>query len=138
MKLSKEEIAEELASLREILHAWRRRRRELQKKHAIRGLDTPAEVLIEIEDMTKQIYAYEEEITRLEAMVAADHVPVEEIEYRAMLAEEWDKSSGRLKHAQCTRLDWARVRLGISLQQAQPLEQAIRMQIAEELFDDLT
>src|SRR6266540_847696 len=120
MKLSMEEIAEELASLQEILHTLHRRRRELQKKHAVRGLDTPAEVLIEIEDMTKQIHAYEEEI-----------------EYQAMLAEEWDKCSGRLKLAQRARLDWARVRLGIALERAQVMEHTVRTQMAEELFEDL-
>jgi len=137
MKLSMEEIAEELASLQEILHTLHRRRRELQKKHAVRGLDTPAEVLIEIEDMTKQIHAYEEEIAQFEARAAADQVPVEEIEYQAMLAEEWDKCSGRLKLAQRARLDWARVRLGIALERAQVMEHTVRTQMAEELFEDL-
>jgi hypothetical protein len=137
MDLPKDEIAEELASLHEIQRAWRRRRLELQKKHAARGLDTLADVLIEIEDVTQQIRAYEEEIATLEARAVAGHTPIAEVEYQAMLAEEWDKSSGRLKLAQRTRLDWARVRLGIALEQAQAMEYAVRVQLAEELFDDL-
>ena len=137
MNLSKDEIAEELASLHEIMHALRRRRRELQKKHAVRGIDTPVDVLTEIEDVTERIRACEEEVATLKARAAADHTPIAEVEYQAMLADEWDKSTGRLKLAQRAWLDWTRVRLGITLERAQAMEHAVRVQLAEELFDDL-
>jgi hypothetical protein len=137
MKISKEEITEELASLQEIVRALRRRRRELQRQGAIRGNSVDPAVRIEIQDITAQIQEHEGEISTLEAMAAADQVPVEEIEYQAMLAEEWDKSSGRLKLAQRARRDWMRVRLGIALERAQAMEHAVRTQMAEEIFEDL-
>lgn len=137
MELSKDEIAEELNSLGEIMRALRRRRRELQKKHAARGIDTPVEVLTEIEDVSEQLRAYKEEVATLKAWAAADHAPITEVEYQAKLAEEWDASAGRLKLAQRTRLDWMRVRLGITPERAQAMEHTLRAQLAEELFDDL-
>lgn len=137
MELSKDEIAEELTSLQGIMRAQRRRRRELQKKHAVRGIDTPVDVLTEIEEVSEQLQEREKEITHLKSLAAADQVPVAEIEYQAMLAEEWDKSSGRLKLAQRARLDWTRVRLGIASERALVMEYTVRVQLAEELYDRL-
>jgi hypothetical protein len=137
MELSKDEIAEELASLQGIMRALRRRRRGLQKKQAIQGLNAPVEVFTEIEDVSEEIQARENEITHLKSLAAADQVPVAESEYQAMLAEEWDKSSGRLKLAQRARLDWTRVRLGIASERAQAMECTVRVELAEELFDRL-
>jgi hypothetical protein len=44
MELPKDEIAEELTSLQEIMRALRRRRRGLQQKQAIQGINAPVEV----------------------------------------------------------------------------------------------
>ncbi len=49
--------------------------------------------MTELASLTEQIRARENEIASLKSLSAADQVPVAEIEYQAMLAEEWDKSS---------------------------------------------
>lgn len=125
MKLSQEEIAEELASLQKIVRSLRRRRRELQSQEAIQGISSDPKIVMEIEDITVHIREHEEEIARFETIAAAEHVPVEVIEYHAILAQEWDQSVGHLKLAQRARLDWTRVRLGISLERAREMEYAV-------------
>jgi hypothetical protein len=138
MQLSKEEIPREIAHQQQAVQALNERRRVLDLQAAQFGSLTPPHIVTELASLTEQIQARESEIASLKSLSAADQVPVEEIEYYAMLAEEWDKSIGRLKLAQQARLDWARVRLGIPLDRAQAMEQTVRVQLAEELFDDLT
>ncbi|MFL5805658.1 MAG: hypothetical protein ACJ8CR_28460 [Roseiflexaceae bacterium] len=138
MQLSKEEIPREIAHQQQAVQALNERRRVLDLQAVQFGLQVPPHIVTELANLTEQIQAREIEIANLKSQSAADQVPVEEIEDHAMLAEEWDKSPGRLKLAQRARLDWARVRLGIPLERAQAMEQTLRVQLAEELFDDLT
>lgn len=137
MQLSKDEIPRELAHQQLAVQTFNERRRVLDLQAAQFGPLTPPHIVTELASLTEQIQARENEITHLKSLAAADQVPVAEIEYQAMLAEEWDKSSGRLKLAQHARLDWTRVRLGIASERAQAMEHTVRVQLAEELFDDL-
>ena len=135
--MSKEEIPKELAHQQQAVQALNERRRVLDLQAVQFGSLAPPHIVTELASLTEQIQAREDEIATLKSHAAADQEPVEEIEYRAMLAEEWDRSAGRLKLAQQARLDWARVRLGIALERARAMEIAVRVQLAEELFDDL-
>jgi hypothetical protein len=138
MQLSKEEIPREIAHQQQAVQALNDRRRVLDLQAVQFGSLTPPHIVTELASLTEQIQARESEIADLKSQSAVDQIPVEEVEYHAILAEEWDKSGGRLKLAQQARLEWARVRLGIALERAQAMEQTLRVQLAEELFDDLT
>src|SRR5215212_2390982 len=114
MKLPKKEIDAEVAHQQQAVRVLRERRRALDLQSAQLGIATPPHITTEISDLTEQIRAREEEIATLETLAAADETPVTEVEYRAMLAEAWDRSSGRLKLAPRARLDWERLRLRIA------------------------
>lgn len=133
MTRSPDDLAEERQQLQSILRVHRRRR--LQS--AMQGISVDPKVLIEIDDITDKIHAYETELADLESLAAADQTPIGEIEYRAMLAEIYDLSDGRLRLAQRTRLAWARVRLGIAIERADEMDHTVRAQLVAELFDDL-
>jgi len=137
MQLSKEEIPREISHQQQAVQALNERRRVLDLQAAQFGSLTPPHVVTELASLTEQIQAREIEIANLKSQSAVDQIPVEEVEFHAMLAEEWDMSTGRLKLAQQARLEWARVRLGIPLGRALVMEYVVRVQLAEELFDDL-
>jgi hypothetical protein len=137
MKLSKEEIAEELTSLQEILRAWRRRRRELERELATRGISADPAVRTEIEDITAQIREHEAERAQLETQAVEDQLSLAEAEYRALLADVLDTSHGRLTVAGRTRLELTRLGLGLELERAQELEQEIRAALVEETFNSI-
>src|SRR5215470_13107588 len=121
MQLPKEEIPREISHQQQAVLALNERRRVLDLQAAQFGSLTPPHIVTELASLTEQIQARESEIANLKSQSAADQIPVEEVEYHAMLAEEWDKSPGRLKLAQQARLEWVRVRLGIALERAQAM-----------------
>ena len=137
MNVPNDEIAEEIAHQQQMVQAFNARRRVLDLQAAQFGIEAPPHIVTELAKLTEEIKTREDQIAHLKSRTAAAHVPVEEIEYQAMLAEEWHNSAGRLNLAQRTRLDWTRVRLGIALDRAQVMEHAVRVQLAEEVFDDL-
>lgn len=137
MKLSQEEIKEELSNLQSILRMHRRRRRVLEEQAAHAGSSIDAKVLLEIEDISEQIRSYETEFDQLEQQAAAATTPVAEIEYRMLLAQAWSKYSERIPVVERAQLEWARVRLGILSEHAQNVESRIRADLARESLADI-
>lgn len=137
MELSKDEIAEELTSLKEIMRGLRRRRRGLQQKQAIQGLNAPVEVFTEIEDVSEQMRAYEAEIKQLATRAAENQLSPAEVEYQVLLAEALDTPSGRPTVTSATQLELARLSLGLLPERARELERAIRAALVEETFNNI-
>jgi hypothetical protein len=132
MEIDKEEIAEELAHHKEMLRLNRRRLRELERKQAQQGINTPAEVITEIYDLTESIQRHRAEVAQLQTEAAVDKEPLAEVEYRALLAEVWDTPQGRPTVANVERLKLLRLHLGIASERAQELEHEIRVTLAAE------
>jgi hypothetical protein len=62
-----DEVAEELEATTDLLNAHRRRLRELEKQAALMGINTPASIAIEIEDIHGKLREIEAERARLRA-----------------------------------------------------------------------
>ncbi len=74
------------------MQALNERRRVLDLQAAQFGSLIPPHIVTELVSLTEQIQARENEIASLKSLSAADQVPVEEIEYQAMLAESGTKA----------------------------------------------
>jgi hypothetical protein len=137
MSDDKDEITEELAHHKEMLRLYRRRLRELERKKAQYGINTPPEVNTEIIDLTDSIERHEGEVARLQTEAVVDELPLAEAEYRAILAEVWDTPQARPTVSGEARLELLRLRLGITAQRAKELEHEIRISLAKEKLLDI-
>lgn len=137
MKISKQEIEEELDHKRQIVVALIRRRRPLELQAAQKGLSVPPEILTEISMLSDQIRTQEEEISRLETLAAEGQLSIVEAEYRVMVARTWDTSRGKPTLAGSAELELSRLRMGLLPEKAQQIEREVRIGLAEEAFSSL-
>lgn len=137
MKLSHDEINEELASLAGIIRILRRRRAELQRQAAVSGRSVDPAVRIEIEDITAQLREHEAEVARLETLAAEGDQPLAEVEYRVQVAEAWDTPEGHPTVAGAARLELTRLRLGVSPERAAAIEHEVRVALVQQALTGL-
>jgi hypothetical protein len=134
MDIDKDEIAEELDHHRKMLKELRRRLRDRELQEVKHGINVPPEITSDIHDLTERVQRHESEITRLQTMAAEDKEPLGEVEYRAVLAEIWEKSQPT--YAGLTRLELIRLRHGILRERADELEREVRAIVARELLSN--
>lgn len=137
MKLSKEEIAEEIDHQHKMVRVVRERVRTLELQAARQGIDAPPHITNELSLLREEIRSKEAEISRLETLAAEDQLSVAEAEYRVMLAEVFDTPIGRPSIVGGARLELVRLRHGLSPEISQQLEQEVRVALAEETFADI-
>lgn len=137
MKLTKQELKEELTHRYKLIRAYRGRLRPLEIQAAQRGLNAPPEVLTEISTLTEQISIQESEITELETQYAEENLSLAEAEYRLQLADGLDKSDGRLSYVDIASLELARLKLRLQSERAKELENEIRSHLAEDTIIQL-
>jgi hypothetical protein len=131
MDIDKDEIAEEIQHHTEMLRVLRRRLRERELQEVKHGINVPPEITSDLHDLTERVQRHESEITRLQTLAAEDKEPLGEVEYRAVLAEIWEKSEPT--YAGLTRLELIRLRHGILRERANELEKEVRAIVAREL-----
>jgi hypothetical protein len=136
MDMDKDEITEELAHHKEMLRLYRRRLRELERKQAQYGINTPAEVITEIHDLTESIQRHVSETARLRTEAAVDQLSIAEAEYRALVAKAWATPEGRPTIVGATQLEFDRLRLGVTPERAQKLELELRVALCKEYLSD--
>jgi len=132
MEFDKQEINATLDHQRKMVRVLRQRLQQRELQEAQYGINVPPEIASEITDLTERIRTYEMEIIRLQTLAAEDKIPLVEAEYRALLSEVW--KNGKLEIADATRLELARLKLGIIPVQAQRMETDIRIALARENF----
>lgn len=137
MSRPKQEIAEELESLRKIVRMLRKRRFILEEQMAAEGIQARPQTVIEVESLIEQIGTREREIAQLETIAVEDQLPLAEAQYQEQLAEAWNSLQGRPTVIGMVRLELERLRLGIVPERAKELEQSIRARLAEERIMDL-
>ncbi len=111
MKLTKQEIEEELTHRQALIHTYRSRLRSLEIQAAQRGLNAPPEITSEIDTLTERIRVQEDEIAKLETLAAEGQLSISEAEYRLALAEVWDTPIGRPTAAGAARIHPAQARI---------------------------
>jgi hypothetical protein len=137
MKLTKEEIAEELIHQTQVVKALHARRRVLEIQAAQHGAQTSPQILTELTTLTEEIRRHQDEISQLEMLAAEDQIPLAEAEYRVLLADIWDTPQGRPTVAGAARLELTRLRLGLAPDRAKQIENEIRSELADEILFDI-
>lgn len=137
MKREKTEILDELEHEKEMVVALRKHLRVLELQMAQFGIATPPHVLTEIDRLSEQIQRHETQAAQLETVAVEGELPLAEVEYRVLLAENWNTVQGRPTVVGATCLELARLRLGISPERAQQLEHDIRAALAREVISGL-
>lgn len=135
--MDKEELAEEIAHHQKMLRVLRRRLREREFQEVQYGIAVPPEITSDIHELTERIQRHEVQLTQLQTFSVEDQFPLAEVEYRALLAEAWDTPRGRPTVAVASRLELARLRLGISPELAAEIEGLVRGDLAEETIYNL-
>jgi hypothetical protein len=135
--MDKQEISDAIAHQQKMLRALRQRLQQRELQEAQQGINAPPEVISDIHELTERIQRHEGELARLQTEAAVDKEPPVEVEYQALLAEVWGTPQGRPTFAGATRLNLARLRLGILPERAQELEHEVRVALAEEAVANL-
>lgn len=134
MTLTKQEIDEALAHQQKMLHVLRQRLYHRELQEAQFGINAPPEVMTEIQALNERVRIHEAELERLQTRAAEGQLSVAEAEYRTLLAEVWGTPEGRPTVTGATRLELARLRLGLAIERAQELEHELRVALAKETF----
>ena len=138
MRPSENEIKEEIKSKQKIISKLKGQRRELEQQMANFGsLYVPPYIMQQITELTDQIAQKEQDLAQLRTQSVETTLPVAEVEYRAVVAEAWSKSSGWLSAVDEARLELERLRLGITEQRSKEHHDAVRSRIAVETLLDL-
>jgi hypothetical protein len=132
MILPDEEIPEESEHLRKMLRTLRRYRREREQQAVTYGIEVPPHVSLEIRTLNEQILQKEHELTQLETLAAVDRYSLVEAEYRKLLAEELNTSNGYLGVVVSSRIELARLKLGLVREKADELEADVRSALTRE------
>ena len=132
--MTKEEIEQEMKHKQDMLHVLRQNRRIREIQEAKLGINVPPEIINDIHELTGRIQSYEIELSRLQSLAAEDQIPLEQVEYRAVLAEVWGATNGKATVAGITRLELVRLRLGIKPELSRQIEKDIRSSLAREAF----
>ncbi len=78
MKITKQELSEQLEHQCELLRILRRRLQQRQLQEAQQGFSTPPEIVTEIYDLSERIQQHEDEIERLQTLIV---MPDEQVKY---------------------------------------------------------
>ena len=137
MRESKEEIAQQLEHQQELLRKRRANLQKLELQEANYAGNPPIDLINQLDRVGEQVRETEEEIARLKSLAAEDQLSLVEAEYRTLLAEVWNTPLGRPTVAGATRLELARLNMGLEPERAQELELEIREKLAVEAFESL-
>ena len=125
-------------SKQKIISNLKSQRRKLEEQMATFGnLYVPPYITSEVTELTSQIIQKEEELAKLKTEAVETTLPFVEVEYRALIAEAWSKSSGWLSIVDEARLELERLRLGITDKRSHEHHEAVRSRIAVETLLDL-
>jgi hypothetical protein len=136
--MDKSEIQDALEHEHKMIHILRQRLQQRELQEAQYGIDTPPQVLTEIQELRDRICGHEAEQARLQTLAVEEQFPLASAEFRVMLAEEWLRNGGRAGVASAARLELRRLQLGIPCEQAQQFTQEIRADLAHEALSQLS
>ena len=128
------ELQEQIHAKRKLLRIHKQRKQHLEEQAATMGLLVSPAILMEITTIEEHIAILEKEIAAIQTDAVVDQFSLVEAEYRVLLADAWDTSSGIPTIASEARLEVARLKFGLHPDQARRLEAEIRDQLAQQVF----
>jgi hypothetical protein len=138
MEPTKEELQRKFDHLADILKLLSERRYILERQAAQQGLQAPPQILMEIQDIAEQIRVREQELVQLKTHLVEDAAPLAEVEYRVLLAETWGTQKFQPSLLGTTKLELARLQLGIKPECARKIEREIRSELASEALSAIS
>lgn len=136
--MDKSEIQDAQEHQRNMIRILRERLQQRELQEAQYGIDTPPQVLTELQELQQRLRSHEAELARLQTLAVEEQFPLASAEFRVQLAEEWQRGVGRLGVAGAARLELRRLQLGIPCDQAQQFSQEIRAALAHETLAQLS
>jgi hypothetical protein len=136
MKMTQQDIDEQLASQRELRSDFRKRRHVLQRQIAQQGFHALPQVVNEIEELDNHIYNSESEIDRLEQISIESGNSFAEAEYILLLFKVLKTPSTRFTVDEIAHLRFSRLRLRLTSERAQELESEVRAALVKQIFLD--
>ena len=138
MRLPAEKIKNEIDHKQKIINILIASRRKLELQMASFGEQyVPPFIMQQINDYANQIAQKEQEVAQLRTQLVETTLPVNEVEYRVLVAEAWSRSSGWLSVLDESRLELERLRLGITEDKSNEHHSAVRSRLAFEILLDL-
>lgn len=95
MELSGEEVVEAVEHHKEMIRRLRRRLWERERQEAQLGSSADPSVTTEIRELAGRIKQHETELEKLQSQSVEDELSLPEADYRILLAELWNTSTGR-------------------------------------------
>lgn len=132
--MDKQELREVIEHQQKMTRILRSRLQQRELQEAQYGINVPPEITTEIIALSDRIQSHEKELRHLRSLAVEDQIPLVEAEYRVLLAQAWDTPEGRPSFANAANLELSRLRLGITPQQANEMEQQVRLELANEAF----
>src|SRR4051794_5828948 len=132
MDTDKQDLDEQISHHQSMLLRLRRRLRARELQEAEHGINVPPEVTNELITLNERIGTHEAELEKLNSKSVEDTLSSPEADYRILLAEPWDTSTGRPTALGLARLERERLRMGLSSERAQELERAVRAALVED------
>ncbi len=133
-----QEIQEDISSKEKIIAILKKQLRQLELQAAQFGSAfVPPYVLQQITNATDQIEQREAQLAKLRTKAVEQDLPLAEVEYRLLVAQTWNQSSGWLSIVDKTRLELERLKLGMDIERVEEHHRAVRTQIATETLLDL-
>jgi hypothetical protein len=129
------EIQEEIQHQKAMIKHLRQQLRDLEIQEVKFGITVPTHILEGLRDTRTRLEEHQTELARLSTLAAEDQFSIKEAEYNVLLSEAWSLGPPNVVNSQ--RLEFLRLRLGISPQRATELALQIRKAIVEERLQRL-
>ncbi|HEU4323934.1 MAG TPA: hypothetical protein VFS21_12365 [Roseiflexaceae bacterium] len=136
--MEKSEIQDALEHQHKMARVLRERLQQRELQEAQYGIDTPPQVLTEIQELTERIAGHDAEIARLQTLAVEEQLPLAAADYRASLADEWQRGGGQLPIGAVARLELRRLQLGVPSELAQSLAAEVRAGLARDALAELS
>ncbi len=130
--MEKSEIQDALEHQHKMVRVLRERLQQRELQEAQYGIDTPPQVLTEIQELSERIAGHDAEIARLQTLAVEEQLPLAAADFRACLADEWQRGGGRLPLGAVARLELRRLQQGITAELAQSLTAEVRAGLARD------
>jgi hypothetical protein len=134
-RMDKAEIQQELEHLNKLLAIAHANRRALEEQQIQQGIIAPLSLINQMNEVKQSIQEYEERKNQLKIQSVEEDVSLAEAEYRVMAAEALER--GFLTTLGMAQLELTRLRVQMTLEKAQQIQDEVRSSLVRDIFRTL-
>ncbi|HYF64149.1 MAG TPA: hypothetical protein VD886_15110 [Herpetosiphonaceae bacterium] len=135
-RIDKDEIQRQLEHQRKLLAVWRGHAEHVEIQIAKSGFDVSSKLIQELREYQDQIKEVEARINDLEIQSVEEDFSLAEAEYRVIAARAW--KDGFLDALGGAELQLSRIRLKITIERAEKIEQEVKTIMLKNIFRALS